>query len=123
LTLPPELSPEQFFFSPADFGPEIELGEGVRIRVLARGSLMFSLVAIDAGATTPTHSHPEEQMGFVLEGAFDRTQGGERRLLEKGEGFYVPPNMEHGGTAAGGPCRLLDVFTPPRWRYMPVEQS
>jgi quercetin dioxygenase-like cupin family protein len=114
---------EDYFFTPADFGPEIELGDGVRIRVLARGSLMFSLVEIDDGVTTPTHGHPEEQMGFVLEGAFDRVQGDERRVLQKGDGFYVPPHVEHGGTATGGPCRLLDVFTPPRPRYLPGAQA
>jgi quercetin dioxygenase-like cupin family protein len=83
---------------------------------------MFSLAELDESSVSPLHSHPEEQMDLILEGAFDGVQGGERRLLQKGDGFYVPPNVEHGGTAAGGPCRLLDVFTPPRPRYLSAEQ-
>lgn len=109
------------FFSPDDFGFSIELAPGVRTRVLARGSLMFSLVELDAESVSPTHSHFEEQMGLVLEGAFERKQGGEVRLLKEGDGFYVPPHVEHGGRAVGGPCRILDVFTPPRERYLREE--
>ncbi len=116
-------NPETFFYTSDDFGPPIELSPGARIRVIVRGSLMFSLVEIDEGVSTPVHSHAEEQMGLVLEGAFDRYQGGEQRLLHEGDGFYVPPHVEHGGTAVGGPCRLLDVFTPPRARYLPAERE
>jgi quercetin dioxygenase-like cupin family protein len=110
------------FFSSDDFGPAIEIAPGVRTRPLARGSLMFSLVEIDDGSVSPLHSHPEEQMGLILEGSFERRQGDEVRVLNEGDGFYVPPNVEHGGRAVGGgTCRILDVFTPPRERYLPKE--
>jgi quercetin dioxygenase-like cupin family protein len=111
------------FFSPDDFGPAIEIAPGVRTRPLARGSLMFSLVELDDGSVSPLHSHPEEQMGLILEGSFERQQGGEVRVLNEGDGFYVPPNVEHGGRALGGTCRILDVFTPPRKRYLPEEET
>ena len=78
---------------------------------------MFSLVELDEGASTPIHSHAEEQMGLILEGSFERFQNGETVLLHAGDGFHVPPHVEHGGTAVGGPCRILDVFTPPRASY------
>lgn len=107
-----------FFFTTADFSEPIEISPGVRCRVLSRGSLMFSLVEVEEGAFSPLHSHPEEQMGMILEGAFERHQGGEVRILHAGEGFYVPPNVEHGGGAVDGPCKLLDAFTPPRAAYL-----
>lgn len=110
--------PASFFFTSEEFEP-VTLAEGVRLRVIARGSLMFSVVEIDAGVTTPVHSHVEEQMGLILDGSFHRYQGGEHRLLQKGDGFYVPPNVDHGGRSVGGPCRILDVFTPPRVHYLP----
>jgi quercetin dioxygenase-like cupin family protein len=101
------------FFSRGDFEP-VEIAPGVRARVLARGSLMFSLIEIDEAAESSLHHHPEEQMGLVLEGAFERHQGGEVRVLREGDGFYVPPDVVHGGRAIEGPVRILDVFTPPR---------
>jgi quercetin dioxygenase-like cupin family protein len=108
----------EYFFRQADFSEALEFSPGVRGRVLWRGSLMFSLVELDSGAEAPLHHHHEEQMGLVLEGAFDRQQGGLRRTLTAGEGFYVPPDVPHGGRAVGGTCRVLDVFTPPRERYV-----
>jgi quercetin dioxygenase-like cupin family protein len=105
------------FFSESDFGPVIEIAPGVRTRVLTRGSLMFSLVELDEDAVSPLHQHVEEQMGMILEGAFERHQAGDVKVLRRGDGFYVAPNVEHGGRALGGPCRILDVFTPPRDRY------
>jgi quercetin dioxygenase-like cupin family protein len=57
-------------------------------------------------------------MGLVLEGTFERHQGDEVKLLHEGDGFYVPPNVSHGGRAVGGRCRILDVFSPPRARYV-----
>jgi len=111
------------FFSQEDFGPLIEIAPGVRTRTLTRGQLMFSMVEIDDGCSSPIHSHPEVQMGIVLEGTFERHQGGEVRVLKKGEGFYVAPNVPHGGRAIGGTCRILDVFNPPRAKYAKVEQG
>ncbi len=107
------------FFNPSDFGAAIEIAPGVRTRPLARGSLMLSLVELDEDCISPLHSHPEEQMGLILEGSFQRQQGEEVRVLNEGDGFYVPPNVAHGGRALGGPCKILDVFTPPRERYLP----
>ena len=101
------------FFTQDDFSALIEIAPGVRTRTLTRGQLMFSLVEIDDGCSSPIHHHPEVQMGMVLEGTFERHHGGEMRFLHKGEGFYVPPNVEHGGRALGGRCRILDVFSPP----------
>jgi quercetin dioxygenase-like cupin family protein len=100
-------------FCAADF-EAAEIAPGIRTRVLSRGSLMFSLIELDEGAFSSLHRHPEEQMGLVLEGTFERHQDGEVRLLGPGDGFYVPPGAVHGGRAIGGPCRILDVFTPPR---------
>jgi quercetin dioxygenase-like cupin family protein len=105
-------------FTSDDFSDLIEISPGVRTRVLTRGNLMFSLVEIDDGAESPIHHHPEVQMGLVLEGSFNRRQGNEVKLLHVGDGFYVPPDVPHGGQAVGGRCRILDVFSPPRERYV-----
>jgi quercetin dioxygenase-like cupin family protein len=106
------------FFSSDDFSEPIEISPGVRTRVLTRGELMFSMVELDDGAQSVIHSHPEVQMGLVLSGQFERQQGDDVKVLGEGDGFYVPPNVPHGGRAVNGPCRILDVFTPPRETYL-----
>jgi quercetin dioxygenase-like cupin family protein len=111
----------EFFFRETDFGAPIELAPGVHTRVLWRGSLMFSLVEIEAGAVAPIHHHQEEQMGLILEGRFDREQGGEHEVLGPGDGYYVPANVPHGGRSVDAAVRLLDVFTPPRAQHIRTE--
>ena len=105
-------------FTSDDFSDPIDVGPGIRTRVIVRGELMFSLIELDENAVSAIHHHPEVQMGLVLEGSFERHQDGEVKLLHEGDGFYVPPNVPHGGKAVGGPCRILDVFSPPRERYL-----
>ncbi len=106
------------FFTSDDFSDPIEIAPGVRTRVLTRGQLMFSLVELEDGAESGIHHHPEVQMGLVLSGEFERKQGDDLKVLGEGDGFYVPPNVPHGGKALNGPCRILDVFSPPRDTYL-----
>jgi quercetin dioxygenase-like cupin family protein len=80
---------------------------------------MFSVVELDEGVMTEIHHHPEDQMGYILEGTFERHQGDEIALLKAGDVFFTPGGTPHGGRALGGRCRILDVFSPPRSKYMP----
>ena len=68
-------------FARLDGLPERQMMPGVSLRILAGDALMFSIVRFDPHATVPTHQHPHEQIGFVLEGELDLWIGGERRTL------------------------------------------
>jgi quercetin dioxygenase-like cupin family protein len=97
--------------------PVQELGPGVRIRTPHGERVMISLVEIDAGATVPRHSHPHEQAGMVLEGRMELTIGAETRTLAAGDAYIIPGGTEHAARSAGGPCRILDIFSPIREDY------
>jgi quercetin dioxygenase-like cupin family protein len=81
--------------------------------------LMISYVTIEANAPVPPlHSHPNEQMGMVLEGEVGLTVGDETRRLKKGDAFRVPPNVPHGlAYASGNKAIVLDIFSPPREEF------
>ena len=94
------------------------VGEGIRMKVLANGgNLMITVVEFDAGVTAPTHSHPHEQISYVLEGEFVYRLGGEEHRMVKGDSVYVPSGVEHNVTALTG-GKLLDVFTPIRSDFL-----
>jgi quercetin dioxygenase-like cupin family protein len=93
------------------------LSAGVRIRTPYGKNVMLSLVEIDAGWAVPTHSHPHEQAGIVLEGRMRFTIGEESRVLSPGESYIVPANVPHRAEAVDGPIRALDVFSPIREDY------
>jgi quercetin dioxygenase-like cupin family protein len=93
------------------------LAPGVRIRTPHGERIMLSLVEIDEGAIVAPHSHPHEQAGIVLEGTLELTIGGETRALSRGDSYIIPGGVVHGARAAGGPCRVLDIFSPIREDY------
>jgi quercetin dioxygenase-like cupin family protein len=56
-----------------------------------------AMFAKDKGAKT--HSHPEEQVFFIVEGRLRVTCDGETYEVGPGEGSYHPSNAEHTVTA------------------------
>ena len=94
-----------------------EVASGVRIRAPYGQNLMLAVIEIQEGSIVPSHSHPHEQGGVLLEGQMELTIGSETRVLEPGSFYLIPPNTPHAATAVGGPVRTLDVFSPVREDY------
>ena len=94
-----------------------EIAEGVRIKALFGDALMLNLVELDAGASVPLHSHPHEQVGYVVSGEITMTIAGTDRTLGPGEAYTIPGGAEHGGAAGPDGCEVLDIFHPIRDDY------
>ncbi|MFQ6016539.1 MAG: cupin domain-containing protein, partial [Anaerolineae bacterium] len=74
----------------------VEMVPGVFRRTLTYGQkAMLIHVTLEPGATVPLHSHPHEQLGFVLEGELTMTIGGESRVLKAGDSYLIHPDVEH----------------------------
>ncbi|NHN43482.1 cupin domain-containing protein [Halorubellus sp. JP-L1] len=99
-----------------------EAVDGVSLTLLAGGSeANVQHFDIDPGASVPEHSHPHEQVGYVLSGALDFEVDGETVTVEAGDSFVIPGDEPHGARNRGDvPAVGLDVFSPPRddpdWR-------
>ena len=76
--------------------------------------LTVSRYEFETGATFPLHSHAQEQLTVVEEGAVEMTIAGTATLLEVGDWSVVEPGVEHGITARAGGARILAIVTPPR---------
>ncbi len=94
-----------------------EIAKGVVIRPLAGQHVMLSYVELAPGAEVPTHAHPHEQGGIVLEGEVELWAGDERRVIRRGDMFMVPGGVPH-GARAGGRAVLLEAFYPLREEYL-----
>jgi len=94
--------------------PPEQADPGVSRRILASGGRLMTVeVVFAAGASAPAHSHPHEQVSYILSGRFEWQLGEERRVLTAGDSAYVPPDVPH-GVRALEPSVILDVFTPQR---------
>ncbi|MBV9608296.1 MAG: cupin domain-containing protein, partial [Acidobacteria bacterium] len=75
--------------------------------------VMVARVLMKKGCYVPLHSHENEQVTYILEGALKFIIDGKEVVVHAGEVLCIPPNMPHEATALEDTVDL-DVFTPPR---------
>jgi quercetin dioxygenase-like cupin family protein len=75
---------------------------------------MLARLILRKGCVVPEHSHANEQITYVLEGAL-RFYLGDGRIIDvrSGEVLVIPPHLSHKVDALEDTIDL-DVFTPPR---------
>src|SRR3981081_1808006 len=76
-------------------------------------NIMLARVLLKKGCIVPEHSHPNEQLTFIAEGALKFWIDGKVIVVNAGEVLTIPPNMPHKAEALEYTVDL-DVFTPPR---------
>lgn len=75
---------------------------------------MLARILLRKGCIVPQHSHPNEQITYVLEGALHFSLAdGQEITVRSGETLIIPPNLPHSAEALEDTIDL-DVFTPPR---------
>lgn len=95
-----------------------DLGEGVTRRILAHGGGMMAVeVTFTEGAVGPMHSHPHEQLTYVLSGRFSFTIDGVTKEVGAGDTLYKKPDVVHGCICLEAGT-LLDTFTPQREDFL-----
>nr|WP_087017197.1 cupin domain-containing protein [Thaumasiovibrio subtropicus] len=98
--------------------PMEDLGDGIRRKVLAHSDNMMSVeVYFEKGAIGAMHSHPHEQLTYVLSGVFEFTIGNEKRVVKAGDTMYKEPEIEHGCVCIDEGV-LIDTFTPMRRDFL-----
>ena len=96
--------------------PSCNLIEGYDAQFIHTAQATYSHVKAKAGAVLPKHSHPQEQVSYILEGKFELTVENVPYELSPGQVFVIPSNALHSGRAITD-CFILDVFTPVREDY------
>jgi unsaturated pyranuronate lyase len=90
---------------------------GLTRRTLAQGnSMMICEFTFEADVVIPLHTHPHEQVGYLVDGHVEMTIGEERIELHKGDSYWAPSNVPHGAHTLQ-PSVIIDTFCPPREDY------
>lgn len=93
-----------------------EIIKGYKARFIHTATMTMAFWEVEAGASMPIHQHMQEQISQVLEGKFELTIAGVRKVYEPGVVAIIPSNVPHGGIAITN-CKLLDIFSPVREDY------
>jgi len=96
----------------------VEMLPGVERRTLAvTERLMLCEFHIGAGSEVPMHSHPHDQVGYVVSGEAIMTIAGREYRCGPGDAYAIPGGVEHGARFETDTV-LIDVFHPPREDYL-----
>ena len=96
------------------------LSDLAKRRTLTGENLMITRYEVKVGASFETHSHPEEQMGYVIKGKIEFFVGDPEQLyvFEGGTFFHFESNEPHRSHVMED-SMVIDVFSPPRPEYVP----
>ena len=79
--------------------------------------VMLARVLLKKGCVVPEHSHENEQLTYILEGALKFWIGGKVVVVSAGQVLCIPPHLPHKAEALEDTVDL-DVFYPPRQDWL-----
>jgi quercetin dioxygenase-like cupin family protein len=100
--------------------PREKVNELLDRRLVTGERMMLAHVYLKKGCIVPRHSHENEQITYVLEGALRFWIGpapGEECVIRAGEVLVIPSHVPHQAEALEDTLDL-DVFSPPRQDWL-----
>ncbi|MFQ5680346.1 MAG: cupin domain-containing protein [Gemmatimonadota bacterium] len=88
-------------------------------RLVTGRRMMMAHVYLARGCIVPRHSHENEQLTYILEGAlrFWIGEGEEELVVRAGEVLHIPSGVPHKAEALEDTLDV-DVFSPPRQDWL-----
>jgi quercetin dioxygenase-like cupin family protein len=96
----------------------VAMSEGVQRQTLVYGERMHLLrFVLKSGSRVPSHSHPHEQTGHLLEGRMRLTIEGSMHDLEEGDSWNISGGIPHEAEAMEDSV-VIEIFSPVREDYL-----
>jgi quercetin dioxygenase-like cupin family protein len=96
--------------------PQEQLKSDIGRRLITGTNMMIAHIYFKKGGEVPMHSHHNEQITYVLEGALKfllGTEQDEQVIVRSGEVLTIPPYLPHSAVALEDTLDV-DIFNPPR---------
>ena len=91
-------------------------------QVLTGENVMAARILLKKGCIVPLHSHHNEQISYVLDGAMEFRIDGRKITAKVGDVLVIPPHMPHEVEALFDSISL-DIFSPPRADWLQKTDS
>ena len=88
--------------------------DGVGMHAFEAEKMTLSVVDLEPGAVIPEHSHPHEQIGYMVAGTAEFVIAGKSYPVKAGQMWRLPGGTPHKVIAGAEPVRAVDVFYPVR---------
>jgi quercetin dioxygenase-like cupin family protein len=96
--------------------PKERVSETLQRRLITGERMMLAHVYLEKGCIVPKHSHENEQLTYILEGALHFWLGedeSEEVIVRSGEVLVIPSHLPHKAVALEDTLDV-DIFSPPR---------
>lgn len=96
--------------------PKERVNDMLDRRLVSGERVMLAHVYLKKGCIVPKHSHENEQITYILEGALKFNLGEDQQeevVVRAGEVLHIPSNLPHRAEALHDTLDV-DVFSPPR---------
>ncbi len=103
-----------------DAMPKERVSAMLERRIITGERVMLAHVYLKKGAIVPTHSHDNEQLTYILEGALHfwiGADGAHEVTVGAGEVLHIPSNLPHKAQAMDDTVDV-DIFAPPRQDWL-----
>src|SRR5947209_2946291 len=100
--------------------PRERVTDQLERRLVTGDRMMLAHVYLEKGCVVPQHSHDNEQLTYILEGALQfwiGEDGSEEIVVKAGEVLVIPPNVVHKALALEDTLDV-DIFSPPRQDWL-----
>ncbi|HUK45637.1 MAG TPA: cupin domain-containing protein [Gaiellaceae bacterium] len=104
--------------------PPQPIWNGLVSRSVSGEQLTLALIELEPNADVPEHSHENEQVGFLIEGAMRFTIGGETAEVRPGGSWRILSGVPHSVVAGPEGAVAVEAFSPPRhdWAAIPAAE-
>ncbi|MCC5969037.1 MAG: cupin domain-containing protein [Pararhodobacter sp.] len=101
--------------------PNFPVRDGVARAGFRGENVLLVMNWLSKGMTLGLHSHPFEQIAYVITGRMRWQVGDETFEMGPGEVLRIPPDVMHGGIPISEETVMnLDIFCPIREDYLPI---
>jgi quercetin dioxygenase-like cupin family protein len=100
--------------------PKERVSDLLQRRLITGDRMMLAHVYLDKGCIVPKHSHENEQLTYILEGALRFWIGEDEQkevIVRAGEVLVIPSNIPHKAEALEDTLDV-DIFSPPRQDWL-----
>jgi len=100
--------------------PKEKVSDMLDRRLITGDRMMLAHVYLKKGCIVPKHSHENEQLTYILEGALRFWIGEDQKkevVVSAGEVLHIPSNVPHKAEALEDTLDV-DIFSPPRQDWL-----
>jgi quercetin dioxygenase-like cupin family protein len=97
--------------------PLEQVTDKISRRMVAGDRGMIVWWTMKAGAHAAAHTHPHEQIAWMLKGRMEFRLGNERRSCGPGDVVVIPGGVEHEASFPED-TEVIDIFSPPREDFL-----